>query len=388
MLTLVEKSFDGIHPAYPLFDKTKLLTSLNHTDVSTKNLGQWACINVVLALLSQFEHSAPRDPGEDIEAWDYFHNAFGIIGQLTTMPPTLWSLQALLGLALVIQGTPSQGPIPMLISVAMTLAHRMNLHKRCEDPTVSHAEIEERKRVFWILYSIEKDLSLQLGQPSTQEDDDMDVELPSDIDGAILSPGQTAGVNYFYFRARLAMIQGQIYKRLFSVKAIKQSAIERVIAASELEAMLQSWRATVPLDFLREYQGSFFGVPNSGITGHPIVLQLLYFNTLAIIHNSLPPTPRYHELSTIRYPTESTELQLLSSPLVQTTEARKAIKLLQITPRRRNACIWLVKHTKPQCKSQLTQSGPLSISMSRPQRHYLIASSTIRLYHQHYRISN
>lgn len=66
---------------------------------------------------------------EDRESWVYFQTAFAVVGQLMTMHVTLWSVQALLGMALVLQGTPNQGPVSLLVSAAMKLAHRMGLHK-------------------------------------------------------------------------------------------------------------------------------------------------------------------------------------------------------------------------------------------------------------------
>ena len=313
------------------------MSVFDSVDTSVNDPGRWACLNVVLALAPQFQHGPAQDVKEDCETWCYFQTAFAVVGQLMTMHVTLWSVQALLGMALVLQGTPNQGPVSLLVSAAMKLAHRMGLHKRCQNPNLSPAEIEERKRVFWIAYSLDKDLSLRMGQPSAQDDDDMDVELPSETDSSLFYADELTRMNSFNFRARLAMIQGQIYKRLYSVKATNQAVAERVVAATELESMLQSWRASVPIELMQDYHESFLQMPISGTIGHAIILQLSYFNSLAIVYNSLPALPRYCELGGTGDPIE---FQLLSAPLTYATEARKAIKLLQVTPRRRYACIW------------------------------------------------
>lgn len=337
VLSLVEKSFQGFHPAYPLFDKSRFMSVFDSLDTSVNDPGRWACLNVVLALAPQFQHGPAQDMKEDRESWVYFQTAFAVVGQLMTMHVTLWSVQALLGMALVLQGTPNQGPVSLLVSAAMKLAHRMGLHKRCQNPDLSSAEIEERKRVFWIAYSLDKDLSLRMGQPSAQDDDDMDVELPSETDSSLSYPVELTRMSSLNFRARLAMIQGQIYKRLYSVKAINQAGAERVAAATELEAMLQSWRASIPIKFMQDYNEPFLQTPTSRTIEHPIILQLSYFNSLAMVYNSLPTLPRYRELGGTGDPME---FQLLSAPLTYATEARRVIKLLQVTPRRRYACIW------------------------------------------------
>ena len=306
-------------------------------DTSVNDPGQWACLNVVLALTYQFQQGTAQDMQEDCDAWGYFEAAFAVVGQLMTMHVTLWSVQALLGMALVMQGTPNQGPVSLLISAAMKLAHRMGLHRQCQDPNISAAEIEERKRVFWIAYSLEKELCLRMGQPSAQDDDDMDVELPYEIDNSLIYSGGLTRTNFFNFRARLAMIQGQIYKRLYSVKATKRALAERVAAATELEAMLRSWRESVPIEFLQDNHEPFLQTPILGTPRPSIILQLLYFNSLTSVYNSLPAPPLYPELRTIGQPLE---FQLLSTPLIYANEARRAIGLLQVTPRRRYSCVW------------------------------------------------
>lgn len=320
VLGLIEESFRGFNSAYPLFDEAAFKCSFESFDTKISDPGWWACLNVVLALTHRFKGTTTLEKEEDREAWGYFQNALAVSNQLITMHSTLSCVQALLAMVMVIQGTPNQGPVGLLISTAIKLAQRMGLHRRYQQPGPSPAEIEERKRVFWIAYALDKDISLQTGQPPTQDDDDMDVELP-------FENTSSNNMDQFYFRIRLAMIQGQIYKRLFSVKASRQSYPERVVAAKQLVATLQSWKANVPIQFLREYAGPNRHGPFSNPRGQPIILQLAYFNSLSTIYGFLPVFPMYREL------------QGPSDPDIA-CEARKAIKLLQVTPRRNYACIW------------------------------------------------
>ena len=337
LLKLVKASFRGFYPAYPLFDEARFMSIFNTRDISIDDPGQWACLNIILALTPQFKHETAEEIDEIHDPGEYFQNAFALSGALMTVHVTLWSIQALLGMALIVQGSPTQGPTSLLISAAMKLAHIMGLHRRCQNPGIDPAEIEERRRVFWIAYSLDKDLSLQMGQPSAQDDDDMDVELPCDDSSTSIYPEQATAPGLLNFRARLAMIQGQIYKRLYSVKASKQADPERVMAARELEAMLHSWRASVPSELIKEDQGQLIQMPIPHTTHQPIILQLVFFNSLAMVYNALPAFPRYREL---RAPDKPIEFQLLAAPLVYAAEARKAIKLLRITPRKTYACIW------------------------------------------------
>lgn len=268
---------------------------------------------MVLALSHRFTGTTITEKEQDQEAWGYFKNALAVSSQLITMVPSIQSVQALIGMALLFLGTPNQGPVSLFISSAIKSAQRMGLHISYQQSTLQAPEIEQRKRIFWSAYTIDKDLSLTTGQSPTQDDDDMDVELPSE--------SNSENLDVFYFRIRLAMIQGQIYKHLCSVRARRQPPAERIVAARKLETMLQSWKANMPAEILQEN----YGPEHGGVCS--IVLQLSYFNSLSTVYSSLPVFPMYHELQVPQHPDI-------------TYEARKAIRLLEITPRRSYACLW------------------------------------------------
>lgn len=310
---LIEKSFQGFNCAFPIFDRETFLLKYQNHDPNLKDTCWWACLNVVLALSHRFTGTTITEKEQDQEAWRYFKNALAVSNQLITMAPSIQSVQALIGMALLFLGTPNQGPVSLLISSAIKSAQRMGLHRSYQHSMLHASEIEQRKRIFWSAYTIDKDLSLTTGQPPTQDDDDMDVELPSE--------SNAENLDVFYFRIRLAMIQGQIYKHLCSVRARRQPTAERIGAARKLEAMLQSWKANMPAEALQEhYEPGHGGV-------YSIILQLSYFNSLSTVYSSLPVFPLYNEL------------QVPAHPDI-TYEARKVIKLLEVTPRRSYACLW------------------------------------------------
>ncbi|PVH68733.1 hypothetical protein DL98DRAFT_629364 [Cadophora sp. DSE1049] len=299
-LNLIKKFFQGFNSAFPLFDQAAFMSTFESPDTNINDPGWWACLNVVLALTHRFRGATGLDMEEDREAWGYFQNALVVSNQLATMHSTLSSV-------------------------------------RCQEPGLNAAEFEQRKRVFWIAYSLDKDISLQTGQPPTQDDDNMDVELPFKNNGAPTRPDEPNNADFFHFRARLAMIQGQIYKRLCSVKATQQSVTERVMAAKELETMLQIWRASIPINFQQDCFRPNLQVPTLDPNLRPVILQLAYFNSLTTIYGSLPILPMYNEIQGSEDPVE---VHIMSAPIACAAEARKAIKLLQATPQRNYACIW------------------------------------------------
>ncbi|CAI6340544.1 unnamed protein product [Periconia digitata] len=314
-LALIEKSLRGFNSAFPIFDRETFLVKYQNPESNLNNTCWWACLNVVLALSHRFTGTTVTEEEQDLEAWGYFQNALSVSDQLITMGPSVQSVQALIGLALLFLGSPNQGPVSLLISSAIKLAQRMKLHRSYQNSTLPLSEIEQRKQIFWSAYTIDKDLSLTTGQPPAQDDDDMDVEMPSE------SPSEESKV--FAFRIRLARIQGQIYKHLCSVRARRKPSNERVMAARKLEKVLQMWKAKIPEEIFEYHQEN----GNDGV--YSIILQLSYFNAISTIYNSLPNFPMNCELSIPQHP----EI---------TYEARKAINLLDATPRRNYACLWAV----------------------------------------------
>jgi hypothetical protein len=336
-LQLIAIFFQGFNTVHPIFDQDTFMSRFDSTygsDCSDSDLGWWAALNVVFALVYQYWDMSVPDPKEDLEAWGYFQNALAATNQLMTRQCTLASVQALLGMAMIMMAMPHQRPVTLLTSSAITIAHNLGLHRQCQYPVLNAVESAERMRVFWVAYSLDKDISLQTRQPPTQADEDMDIEPPSENDCGPAQPGENHH-NLFYFRTKLAIIQGQIYRRLLSVKAEKQSASERSMAAEQLEMTLQTWRRSVPIELFCDYSVPALNESPSGTSRHPVYLRLLYFKTLAVIHESLPIFPWYHEIQS-----SEVRVHIMSAPVTYPVEARSAIKLFNVTPQRKFACIW------------------------------------------------
>lgn len=333
-LYLINKSFQGFSP-FPLFNQTKFIQRFESDESPYEDPGWWACLNVVLALAHRIRSMVClNSQQEDREAWGYFQNALAVMTELTMLNNTLTAVQALLGMAIIVQGTPNPAPYSNLTTSAMKLAQSLNLHRSQEDSGLPRDAIEERKRVFWIAYFLDKDVALRIRHPPTQDDDEMDVELPLD-DPTSPEPGS----NYLMKKIGLAQIQGQIYKRLLSVSASRQSYPQRIAAVTELEAKLQAWKSSIPIDFRREDFEPETSFPESFT--HTVILRLSYFNTLAAIHSSIPSIVN---ANSARSTHQLEHRSIIPPPITFVDEARKAIKLLHLSPQGEYACIWIVLH--------------------------------------------
>ena len=158
-LSLLKDFFENFNCMFPLFHQPTFM-HLVHRHYSRdpyEGSGWWASLNVALAIahrLRVMSNLVPQD--EDQKAWGYLKNAMGVFTELTMRNTDLLSVQALLGMALFMQGTPNPQPSFFLVAAAIRLSHSIGLHKRGSSFNLNPVEIEQRKRVFWIGYMLDK----------------------------------------------------------------------------------------------------------------------------------------------------------------------------------------------------------------------------------------
>jgi len=304
----------------------------------------WACLNVVLALAHRFRAMrAPNIQFDDREAWGYLQNALAVATQLTMMGSGLLAVQAMLGMAIVLQGTPNPLPTQGLISATIRLAQNMGLHEQYQGPGLSLPEIEQRKRVFWIAYIVDRDISLQTGQPPAQDDEEMDVDLPADTINLDTSGGD--GINFLNVTIGLAIIKSQIYKGLYSIRAKRQSEIERLIVVEELDSILKTWKERVSINLDggdTRYPPDGSRLPN---IVHKTILKFKYLSALDAIHRSAPQNSQWHAKSSGSQENFKLRVSGLQKNLVCISEARKAIHVFSRLPQGDYAYIWILLHT-------------------------------------------
>ncbi|KAH7126542.1 fungal-specific transcription factor domain-containing protein [Dactylonectria estremocensis] len=334
-LELIKETFSNYNRFLPLFNEEDFLREfqLKYSTSNPGDAGWWACLNVVLSIAHRLRALRTLDPThENILACGYIQNALGVISELNVSNRSLSAVQALVGMACILQGTPNPEPASMLVAAALRLAQAMNLHRECSDPALTKSQAEIRRRVFWKVYVLDKDISLRTGRPFSQDDDDMDVRLPSNTS---LEP---CNVDLFNYRIGLAVIQGQVYKQLYSIRAGRQAETQRAIAAQELSSLLSYWKSNAQLES-PEDSTMLSGCQISGEMIHKVVLRLTYIHCLTMIDRHLPATagsPSDQELS-------RSELLLPPGSLCL-AESRKAIRLIEAIPQGDCACAWMLLH--------------------------------------------
>ncbi|KAJ6104078.1 hypothetical protein N7523_010398, partial [Penicillium sp. IBT 18751x] len=249
-MSLVASFFDNFNRTIPLVDETSLmrLVESHFSWNPDESPSSWVLFNVVLALSYRERAQASSDASTDLQkSLGHIKNALNVLVDLFLRNADLLAVQGLLGLALYFQGTPNAQALFMLAASAMRLSHSIGLHRNTTSG-FTKAEIEERRRVFWISFILDADISLRVGRPPVQDLEDYNTPLPSESphDGkGIVSINETS-VNFFRAWAQFATVQRLVYRHLQTVAINQQPKEIAFKSAKACEDALLLWRSSIP----------------------------------------------------------------------------------------------------------------------------------------------
>ncbi|KAI8625154.1 N-terminal binuclear Zn cluster-containing protein [Xylariaceae sp. FL1651] len=348
-LSLLKDFFENFNCIFPLFHQPTFmhLVERQYSSNPYEGSGWWASLNCVFAIAHRLRVMSNLVPAEEDEkAWAYIKNAMGVFTELTMRNTDLLSVQALLGIALFMQGTPNPQPSFLLVAAAIRLSHSIGLHKRGTGFNLNPIEIEQRKRVFWIAYMLDKDLCLRSGRPPAQDDDDMNVELPdadpADHIGNIPLANGKGKMNLFRVMCELAVIQSRIYKKLYSTKATKLSDGELLQTIGELDKELETWKDNIDIDYRPEHEIKASHTP---LILHIVMLHFSYYNALTTIHRMSIHhgfwTSRLANFAIQGLNARPLNPRVFSSAALCASAARATISLLKYIPQGDFSCVWM-----------------------------------------------
>ena len=258
---LVEVFLIKYNSVLPLFHPQSLLHLVDEFySVGSKRRDPvaWAAINVVLALTHRYALQGATD---STASTNYLSRAQSVVSAVIEAETKLLNIQVLLGMVILLQGSPDQQPPLILIAITFRLAHKIGLHTRASSVVLEPVLARQRALVFWIAYIFDKDLSMRQQQPSIQRDDDIDHILPlAEVDsfqsgstgihsGQITTADGAVTMNYFLARIQLAVIEGGVYDYLYSTRSQKRTPDDRAKALDSVACALEQWKASVPPEF-------------------------------------------------------------------------------------------------------------------------------------------
>jgi hypothetical protein len=149
----------------PLFHQPTFMKMLRgwYTDRTQRDRGTWAAVQIVMALGFRTPRLTATDsPAVQTEKADVcLKNAQSIVSELVTRDGDLLGVQILLGIVMLFQNSRDPKPAAVIIGTAVRLAHRLRLHAQESAQFFTAEEAEQRSRVFWIVYTLDKVSAIQ-----------------------------------------------------------------------------------------------------------------------------------------------------------------------------------------------------------------------------------
>lgn len=171
-------------------------------------------------------------------AWHYFKASFDHFKDVLTCPASLLKAQAMTAMAVFALNYSSLQIETLCISEAARTIMTLSLHKKNLDVESS----EDSRRIFWIVYCMEKEYAFNSSHASLIADLDISCPLPS-----ILVPANE-GFDWVQCWARYSRIMSRAYDTLFSTTATLNSADEHFSYMERIMEDLEAWKNSIPED--------------------------------------------------------------------------------------------------------------------------------------------
>lgn len=155
------------------------------------------------------------------------------------------------------------------------------------------------RKVFWLCYTFDKDISIRTGQPPSFSDENCDLTFPPgylervhQIDGLDASLLDEADVPWLPGDLRLALIKSKTYKVLYSAEALQKPDAVLLRDIRELDDALELWRISLPphaqpkLFYSEEQEQIDLSMMEHAIM-HATIIHFEYHYLLATIHRAV-----------------------------------------------------------------------------------------------------
>ncbi|KAI9151535.1 ABC-transporter-regulating transcription factor [Paramyrothecium foliicola] len=151
------------------------------------------------------------------------------------------------------------------------------------------------RKLFWVIYTIDKEVSCRSGLPPSFADDFLDLTLP----GAPMGQDPTNEPSYqgnlgLVENIAQGILKSKICRMLFSETAFQKSEVEILTNVRQLDEELEQWRLSVPVEWrpglshseASSESGDDGGSPVSFDNTHVTIVTLGYYHLLSAVHRA------------------------------------------------------------------------------------------------------
>jgi proline utilization trans-activator len=128
----------------------------------------------------------------------------------------------------------------LYVGTALRMAISLALHQEVLDPRLDETSKEQRRRIWWSVYSLDRILCIKGGNPLTIDDQDIAVKLPSRLDK---EPEYCPAVCLRHY-TQLSRILGRVMKTVY--RKTPKSGSTLMASVSEIMTSLSTWHRDLP----------------------------------------------------------------------------------------------------------------------------------------------
>ncbi|RAQ50170.1 fungal specific transcription factor [Aspergillus flavus] len=181
--------------------------------------------------------------GSRVPGTSYFARALSL-GQVLPERTSITHLETLLLLSLFSYYLNRRHSALVLIGTALRLGLSIGLnHNIPESQLIDPVERQHRIRIWWTIYIFDRMWGSKMGHPSQIPDDDIHLDMPSNISPATLHEEQFTDTEYLTANVKLARIVGETIAKLYSRRKYSETFLQRV---QKLLKALKNWVETLP----------------------------------------------------------------------------------------------------------------------------------------------
>jgi hypothetical protein len=173
----------------------------------------------------------------------------------------LRTIQTIFFMILFLQSSAKLATCYGYIGIALRACCRLGLHRVMPADKFNPIELEERKRIFWLVRKIDTYVGGMLGLPQMLSDEDIDQELPAEIHDECITaegtrtmpPGTFSLIKATNAHTRLTFIYRKVVRYIYPIKHSAPPSVTGHYTIShgrirELERDLQIWMDELPVE--------------------------------------------------------------------------------------------------------------------------------------------
>lgn len=286
---LMDLYFTHFYPFLPLLHKKSFLASLD-TDHQPPPL----LLNAIYAVASRISPDVRvrSDPSLRDTAGDIFFERARVLLDFEWDDFRVSTVQSLLLLSSHQNGALKNIRGWLYSGLAFRMCQNLGLNRNCDSWNLSDEEKEERKRVFYCCFVVDRLTCAMHGRAPMIDERDLDTPYPSEVDDDDKHNKPTI-MEDFHQLIKLCEILGDILCQLYMVQGRKQVSMmaspDTVI--SKLDRALNKWMAKLP-------PWSQYRVPNTRMAEKAPApklelcqIHMLFYTSLILLHRPFIPGP-------------------------------------------------------------------------------------------------